>query len=125
MMNTGELRKVIVELIEQNKTSDYKVYYKRVPFFKVSYPYVTYYLSHSKREHEFNYSLELHVWTRDDVKLAEKIADEISNIDGFYYYDENNFSLDFYLQSRKTVDDEDKEIVHEVLLFNIIVYDKK
>ena len=125
MMNTGELRKVIVNLIEENKTYDYKVYYKRVPFFKVSYPYVTYYLSHSKNEYDYTYSLEVHVWTRDDVKLAEKIADEISNIDALYYYDFNNFSLDFYLQSRKTVDDEDKEIMHEVLLFNIKVYDKK
>lgn len=116
---TDELKKSLTNILKEVHK---KVYYKKAPITE-NYPYLTYYLKHTKEDNQYNYLWEVHVWTRN-VKLAESIADGIEDFDKCTYKNEYHcFDLD--LNSRNSVEDEDKEIQHIVLLFNLTYFDVK
>ncbi|ADZ82481.1 hypothetical protein [Cellulosilyticum lentocellum] len=97
-----------------------KVYHKKAPP-KCACPYVTYYLKHAKEYHQYDYKLEAHVWSKD-VKEAETIADHIEELDNCVFSNEyHNFDIE--LQDRGNVEDEDKELTHIVVLFNLTYFD--
>ena len=116
---TNELKKALTTILKQ---AHEQVYYRTVPS-KNNYPYLTYYLRHTKDEHRYDYLCEVHVWTKD-IKLAEELADTIESFDGCCY-DDNSQTFDIDLESRNNVDDEDKEIQHIVLLFNLTYFSMK
>ena len=99
-----------------------KVYYRKVPA-RTELPYLTYFLEHRKSENAYSYDFEVHIWSKD-VKDAEEIADCIECIDNCIYSDEIQ-SFDIALERRLNVDDENKEIQHIVLNFEIEYYNKK
>ena len=116
---TNELKKVLTGALNEIHS---KVYYRKAPA-TADYPYITYYLKHTKEEHQYSYFWEVHVWTRD-IKLAEELADKIEKLDGCQYKDDvQTFDVD--LESRNNLDDEDKEIQHIVLLFNLTYFSVK
>lgn len=116
---TDELKKSLTSILKQVHD---KVYYKKAPS-KSNYPYLTYFLRHNKDNNQYDYFWEVHVWTRD-VKLAEQLADSIEEFDKCIYRNEYHcFDLD--LNARNNVEDEDKEIQHIVLLFNLTYFDVK
>ncbi|WP_410495139.1 hypothetical protein QTL86_13545 [Cellulosilyticum sp. ST5] len=116
---TNELKKALTSILKQVHS---KAYYRKAPS-TTDYPYFTYYLRHTKAEHQYDYLWEVHVWTRD-IKLAEQLADSIEEFDKCYYSDGNQ-SFDVDLNSRNNIDDEDKEIQHIVLLFNLTYFNVK
>lgn len=116
---TNELKKSLISILKQVHD---KAYYKKAPI-AADYPYITYYLKHTKEYNQYNYFWEVHVWTRD-VKLAEQLADSIEEFDKYTYKNEYH-CFDIDLNSRNSVEDEDKEIQHIVLLFNLIYFDVK
>lgn len=116
---TNEFKKSIVSIL---KPICEKVYYRKAHN-KVAYPYITYFLKHTKDEHEYDYFFEVHIWTRD-IKLAEEIADEVEELDGCGYRNEYH-SFDLDLESRNNLEDEDKELQHIVLLFNLTYFSAK
>lgn len=116
---TNELKKSLISILKQVHD---KAYYKKAPI-TADYPYITYYLKHTKEYNQYNYFWEVHVWTRD-VKLAEQLADSIEEFDKYTYKNEYH-CFDIDLNSRNSVEDEDKEIQHIVLLFNLIYFDVK
>ena len=119
LKRTNELKKALTGALKEIHT---KAYYRKAPT-TVDYPYLTYYLKHSKEEHQYSYFWEVHVWTRD-IKLAEEFADKIEDLDGCQYKDDvQTFDVD--LESRNNLDDEDKEIQHIVLLFNLTYFSVK
>lgn len=87
------------------------------------YPYIVYYLPHSKDGHRYNYNLEVHIWTKD-IKEVEALADEIEGLDNNVYND-NNQTFSINLNARNNVEDQDKEISHIRLLLNLIYYNKE
>ena len=116
---TNELKKSLAGILKQvhNKT-----YYRKAPI-TADYPYLTYYLEHKKEGHQYNYLWEVHVWTRD-IKLVEQLADSIEDFDKCIYSNKYHcFDLD--LNARNNVEDEDKEMQHIVLLFNLTYFDMK
>ena len=116
---TNELKKSLTSILKQVHD---KAYYRKAPI-TVDYPYITYYLKHTKADNQYNYFWEVHVWTRD-VKLSEQLSDSIEEFDKCLYKNEYHcFDLD--LNSRNSVEDEDKEIQHIVLLFNLTYFDTK
>lgn len=116
---TNELKKSLVSILKQVHE---KTYYKKAPV-TTDYPYITYYLKHTKDGHQYNYFWEVHVWTRD-VKLAEQLADSIEEFDKCIFEGEYH-SFDIELNSRNNVEDEDKDIQHIVLLFDLNYFDVK
>lgn len=116
---TNELKIALTSILKQVHS---KAYYRKAPA-KTDYPYLTYYLRHTKDGHQYDYFWEVHVWTRD-VKLAEELADSIEGFDKCSYKD-NYQTFDIDLESRNNVEDEDKEIQHIVLLFNLTYFDVK
>lgn len=116
---TNELKKSLISILKQVHD---KAYYRKAPI-TADYPYITYYLEHKKEEHQTDYLWEVHIWTRD-IKLAEQLADSIEDFDKCTYRNEYHcFDLD--LNARNNVEDEDKEIQHIVLLFNLTYFDVK
>lgn len=116
---TNELKIALTSILKQVHS---EAYYRKVPA-KTDYPYLTYYLRHTKDGHQYDYFWEVHVWTRD-VKLVEQLADNIEEFDKCSYKDEfQTFDID--LESRNNVEDEDKEIQHIVLLFNLTYFSLK
>lgn len=116
---TNELKIALTSILKQVHS---KAYYRKAPA-KTDYPYLTYYLRHTKDGHQYDYFWEVHVWTRD-VKLVEQLADNIEEFDKCSYKDEiQTFDID--LESRNGIEDEDKEIQHIVLLFNLTYFDVK
>lgn len=116
---TNELKKALTSILKQVYS---KAYYRKAPA-KTDYPYLTYYLRHTKDGHQYDYFWEVHVWTRD-VKLAEEMADSIEEFDKCSYKD-NYQTFDIDLESRNGIEDEDKEIQHIVLLFNLTYFSLK
>lgn len=116
---TNELKKSLTSLL---KTVHSQVYYRRAPT-KTGLPYITYYLKHIKIDHSYNYNFEVHIWTKD-IKEAEALADTLEEMDSYIFRD-HQFQYDLYLESRLNVEDEDKEIQHIVLLFNLTYFDQK
>ena len=119
LKRTNELKKALTGALKEIHP---QAYYRKAPS-KTDYPYLTYYLKHSKEEHQYDYFWEVHVWTRD-IKLAEELADKIEDLDGCQYKD-NVQTFDVDLESRNNLDDEDKEIQHIVLLFNLTYFSVK
>lgn len=116
---TNELKRSLISILKQVHE---KAYYKKAPV-TVGYPYLTYYLKHTKEDNQYNYFWEVHVWTRD-IKLAEKLADSIEEFDKCTYKNEYH-CFDVDLNSRNNVEDEDKELQHIVLLFNLTYFSAK
>ncbi|ADZ83584.1 hypothetical protein [Cellulosilyticum lentocellum] len=116
---TNELKIALTSILKQVHS---KAYYRKAPA-KTDYPYLTYYLRHTKDGHQYDYFWEVHVWTRD-IKLAEELADNIEGFDKCSYKDYYQ-TFDIDLESRNNVEDEDKEIQHIVLLFNLTYFDVK
>lgn len=116
---TNELKIALTSILKQVHS---KVYYRKVPA-KTDYPYLTYYLRHTKDGHQYVYFWEVHVWTKD-IKLAEEMADSIEGFDKCSYKD-NYQTFDIDLESRNGIEDEDKEIQHIVLLFNLTYFSVK
>lgn len=116
---TNELKKSIVSIL---KPMCEKVYYRKASS-KANYPYITYFLKHTKDEHKYDYFFEIHIWTKD-IKLAEELADKVEKLDGCVYRNEYH-SFDLDLNSRNNVEDEDKELQHIVLLFNLTYFSVK
>ena len=116
---TNELKKSLISILKQVHEN---AYYKKAPI-TADYPYITYYLKHTKEEHQYDYFWEVHVWTRD-VKLAEQLSDSIEEFDKCTYKNEYH-CFDVDLNARNSVEDEDKEIHHIVLLFNLTYFDVK
>ncbi|PHV71911.1 hypothetical protein CS063_00060 [Sporanaerobium hydrogeniformans] len=104
------------------KPSCEKVYHRKAPP-KCAYPYMTFYLKHTKADHQYEYKLEVHVWSKN-VKEAEEIADSIEELDDCIFSNEYH-NFDIKLQDRGSVEDEDKELTHIVVLFNLIYFDVK
>lgn len=99
-----------------------KVYHKKAPP-KNGYPYVTYYLKHTKDGHQYDYSLDVNIWSKE-IKEAEAIADSIEELDNSIFSNEyHNFDIE--LQDRGHVEDEDKELIHIVILFNLTYFSLK
>lgn len=116
---TNELKIALTSILKQVHS---KSYYRKAPA-KTDYPYLTYFLKHTKADHQYSYFWEVHIWTKD-VKLSEELADNIEEFDGCYYKDDvQNFDID--LESRNNAEDEDKEIQHIVLLFNLTYFSVK
>ena len=113
LTTNNEIRKVITEILH---TKISKVYYRKAPL-TTHYPYVTYFLSHKKIEYTYEYSLEVHVWTRD-IKEAERIADDLEELDAILF-NAKNITFDMNLENRKHLQDEDKELQHIVVLFSM------
>lgn len=116
---TNELKKSLTGILKQVHD---KAYYKKAPS-KTDYPYITYYLKHTKTDNQYDYFWEVHIWTRD-IKLAEQLADSLEEFDKCSYKNQYH-SFDISLNSRNSIDDEDKEIQHIVLLFNLTYFDVK
>lgn len=116
---TDELKKSLTSILKQVHD---KAYYKKAPV-RADYPYITYYLKHTKTDNQYDYFWEVHVWTRD-VKMAEQLADSIEGFDKYTYKNEYH-CFDVDLNARNSVEDEDKEIHHIVLLFNLTYFDVK
>lgn len=116
---TDELKKSLTSILKQVHD---KAYYKKAPV-RADYPYITYYLKHTKIDNQYDYFWEVHVWTRD-VKMAEQLADSIEGFDKCTYKNEYH-CFDVDLNARNSVEDEDKEIHHIVLLFNLTYFDVK
>ena len=96
---TDELKQSLTEILKQVHDN---AYYKNAPS-TVDYPYITYYLKHTKEDNQYNYFWEVHVWTRN-VKLAEQLADGIEKFDKCTYRNEYHcFDLD--LNSRNNVEE--------------------
>lgn len=119
LKRTNELKTALVSALKEVYD---KVYYRKAPT-TTDYPYITYYLKHTKKEGQYDYFWEVHVWTRD-IKLAEELADKIEGFDKSSYKDDRQ-AFDVDLNSRNNVDDEDKEIQHIVLLFNLTYFTVK
>lgn len=116
---TNELKKSITSILKQRVD---KVYYRKAPI-TANYPYLTYFLDYRKDGAQYNYELEVHVWTKD-VKSAESIADSIEDFDKCIFNNETH-CYDLDLNSRNNVEDEDHDIQHIVLLFNLIYFDMR
>ena len=116
---TNELKKALTNILKEVCNN---AYYRKAPR-TAHYPYLTYYLRHTKNEHQYSYFWEVHVWTKD-IKLAEEYADGIEEFDGCYYNNQVQ-SFDVDLESRSNVEDDDKEIQHIVLLFNLTYFSVK
>lgn len=65
--------------------------------------------------------LIVHVWS-DEIKEADEIADAIEDILNGTNAPEGNTYPTFYRMSRNTIPDEDKNIKHKELKFNIQNY---
>ena len=116
MSRTDKLKKSLTEILKQVHEQSY---HKKAPQ-KVNYPYLTYLLKHSKNGNYYDYFWEVHVWTKD-IKLAEYLADKIEQFDNSTYRNEYH-SFDLDLNTRNSIEDEDKEIQHIVLLFNLTYF---
>ncbi len=116
---TNELKKSITSILKEYVNS---VHCRQAPS-KTPYPYVTYFLKHTKSEHQYSYFFEIHIWTKD-VKQIEELADKIEELDGCTYKNQYH-SFDLDLNSRNNVEDEEKELQHIVLLFNLTYFDLK
>lgn len=119
LKHTNELKKALTSALREVNS---QVYYRKAPT-KTNYPYITYYLKHTKEGYQYNYLWEVHVWTRD-IKVAEELADSIEQFDKSTYKDDMQ-AFDVDLNSRNNVEDEDKEIQHIVLLFNLTYFSMK
>lgn len=119
LKRTNELKKALTSALKEIYD---KVYYRKAPA-TVDYPYITYYLKHNKQGHQYDYFWEVHTWTRD-IKLAEELADIVEEFDKSTYKDQYQ-AFDVDLNSRNNVEDEDKEIQHIVLLFNLTYFTVK
>ena len=119
LKRTNELKRALTSTLKQVHKD---VYYRKASS-KSHYPYLTYYLKHTKNEHQYSYFWEVHVWTRD-VKLVEELADKIEEFDKCSYKDQCQ-SFDIDLESRNNIEDEDKEIQHIVLLFFLTYFSVK
>lgn len=118
-IRTNELKTSIVSILKPILKD---VHYRK-PKKGASYPYITYFLRHSKDEHKYDYFFEVHIWTRD-IKQVEELADQVEELDGGIYTNEYH-SFDLDLNSRNNVEDEDKELQHIVLLFNLTYFSRK
>lgn len=119
LKRTNELKTALTGALKEIHS---QVYYRKAPT-KIDYPYITYYLKHTKEQHQYDYFWEVHVWTRD-IKLAEELADKVEEFDKSTYKDDVQ-AFDVDLNSRNSIEDEDKEIQHIVLLFNLTYFTVK
>lgn len=119
MNRTYKLRVAITSILKQVCAS---VYYRNSSKGAI-YPYITYDLDHVKAENGNEYTLELHIWTRN-IKECENIGDQLEELNDCYYTD-NEMSFDMSLNNRNNIQDEDKELQHVRLLFNLSYYPKE
>lgn len=119
MFRTDKLKKAIVEIL---KDVNENIYYRKAPT-KATYPYITFFLKHTKNEHQYDYFWEVHIWSKN-IKTAEEIADKIEEFDKCNYKDDYQ-SFDLDIESRNNIENDDKEVQHVVLLFNLTFFDKK
>lgn len=118
-MRTNDLKVAIVSILSPIISQVYSRKAKK----GAQYPYAVYYLEHNKMEHGYDYKLEVHIWTRD-IKELEGIADQLEKLNGGVYTDET-FNFDLDLNNRLNIDDEDKELQHCRLLFDLTYYHKE
>lgn len=116
---TNELNKAIMSILKHYCD---RCFYRKAKKHK-EYPYLTFNLRYTKDEHEYKYFFEVHVWTKDD-KGAEELADKIEEIDGTSYKNEYS-SFEIYLNTRNNMEDEDEELNHIVILFDLLYFDVK
>lgn len=127
-MRTNDLRKLIVEKLTAIKT-EYNL--KEVYFFeaddKKMYPHLVVNLGGVDIGDFFrkDYTVEIDIYTRNNPKLSANVGDAIEDI--FCNSNAPNETIlpTFFLQTRLKVDDQDKDITHEVIRLQCQLYDNK
>lgn len=127
MSRTEALSDALIEMI---KVRCNNVYYEegvQVGMEKKKYPFVTLELEDiGNTDGATKYVLELNVIDYGKIKsTAEELADKIQDdLDHINYIDEN-IQFRSYKDGRKTIKEDDKQVIRKRLMFEIIMYDLK
>ena len=118
MSKTVELRRDIQQLL---KSYYEKVFYRRSDS-EEEYPYLVYTIEDIFQAKVLN----IDIWSQgSNTEEVETIADIIEKIDKEVITNENHALILYYNEDRKWVDDEDKNIQHINLSFEIRYYGKE
>lgn len=125
-MRTNELKKLIMSRLKQLGSSyDIKGYYHNTADDHALYPHIVYSLRSSTLYdlNRHDYSMDIDVWYKG--KSTSAIDDIMDDIEDLFHLE--NLPQDvtlptFFLESRGTVEDQDKTIQHGVLIFTIQNY---
>ena len=118
MSKTIELRRDIQKLL---KNYHGKVFYRRADSAE-EYPYLVYTIEDIFKAKVLNIA----IWSKgSNTEEVENIADKIERIDKEVITNENHCLILYYNEDRQWIDDENKDIQHINLSFEIRYYGKE
>lgn len=122
---TNELRKLIRELMD---SGEFAVYYQLASD-NAMFPHAIINLESismmDNDNNRFDYQLFIDIYNRNDVFEIENITDTIISKLNALNSPKNNIFPTFYLESRRSIIDEDKSINHRQLMFVVQTYERK
>jgi hypothetical protein len=127
MSRTKALSDALIEMIKARCPNAYYEEGVQVGMEKKKYPFVTLELEDvGYTDGSTKYVLELNVIDYGKIKsIAEQLADKIQDdLDHITYIDEN-IQFRSYKDGRKTIKEDDKQVIRKRLMFEIIMYDLK
>lgn len=125
-MRTNELKKLIISRLKQLGSGyDIKGYYHNTADDHALYPHIVYRLRSSTLYdlNRHDYSMDIDVWFKGkSTSVIDDIMDDIEDLFHLENLPQDVTLPTFFLESRGTVEDQDKTIQHGVLLFTIQNY---
>lgn len=122
MSKTVTLRRLIRT---QLQTVAGETYHKSAPP-NAAYPNKVYTLkSVSFTDARDDFDLCIDIWHRGDVKVAEELADQIERLLNNANLPQETIFPTFFRESRYTVEDPDKELIHLQLRFIVQLYEEE
>lgn len=84
------------------------------------FPYVVFELSHRKQEVGYLYFLEVNIWDKSPTtKQVEALADALETLLDDSIYDEDTFTISIDLNTRNTIEEQNKSLKRRRLLFEM------
>jgi len=129
MMRTDELRKVVKTQLDSLKTQGIKEVYYATAADNAGFPHIVYNLteigSMPNDLHRYNYVLEVDVWDKGKSESkALTICDKIEELLSASNLPQTLILPTFFFESRRNVIDEDKNLKHELIRFEVQLYVK-